>query len=284
MFAGCCHYDSYVIYWHVKSTTRQTFSQVGRWQAPAAGTSSRPCTWRSRHIPRALCGGGALFFDTVPERAVLADWNPRLVRTYRAVRDNPEAVIARLATYPNEKEFFLKMRQKDIDEDSDEDLAAWMIFLNKTGFNGLYRVNRRGGFNDLFGRYKNPKICDADNLRAASERLQGVEILHGDFRDVEHRCKPGDFVYFDPPYVPASNTASFTAYTKNGFNLEDQAELRDLAMRLKEKGVSVLLSNSSVPEVHALYAEGFERIEIFANRAINSNAAKRGKVAEALIW
>lgn len=229
-------------------------------------------------------GGGALFFDTAPERAILADWNPRLVRTYRSVRDNPEAVIARLATYPNEKEFFLRMREQDIDAGSDEDLAAWMIYLNKTGFNGLYRVNRRGGFNVPFGRYKNPKICDADNLRAASERLQGVEILHSDFRGVEERCKPGDFVYFDPPYVPASNTASFTAYTKNGFNLDDQAELRDLAMRLKEKGVSVLLSNSSVPEVHALYAEGFERIEIFANRAINSNAAKRGKVAEALIW
>jgi len=229
-------------------------------------------------------GGGALFFDTAPERAVLADWNPRLVRTYRAVRDNPEAVIARLATYPNEKEFFLKMRERNIDAESDEDLAAWMIYLNKTGFNGLYRVNRRDGFNVPFGRYKNPKICDADNLRAASSRLQNVDILHSDFRAVEDRCEAGDFVYFDPPYVPASNTASFTAYTKNGFNLEDQAELRDLAMRLKEKGVSVLLSNSSVPEVHALYAEGFERIEIFANRAINSNAAKRGKVAEALIW
>jgi len=229
-------------------------------------------------------GGGALFFDTAPEHAVLSDWNPRLVRTYTAVRDNPEGVIERLSNYPNEKSFFLKMRERDIDSDTDEDLAAWMIYLNKTGFNGLYRVNRSGGFNVPFGRYSNPNICDAENLRAASERLQGVEILHSDFRSVEDRCVEGDFVYFDPPYVPASSTASFTAYTKNGFDLDDQAELRDLAWRLKERGVTVLLSNSSVPEVHALYAEGFERIEIFANRAINRDAAKRGKVAEALIW
>ena len=156
--------------------------------------------------------------------------------------------------------------------------------MNRTGFNGLYRVNQKGGFNVPFGRYKNPNICNTVNLRAAAERLAGVEILYTDFRTVEDRVEEGDFVYFDPPYVPASNTASFTAYTKNGFGLADQAELRDLARRLKDKGVSVLLSNSSVPEVHALYAEGFEKIEIFANRAINCNAAKRGKVAEALIW
>ena len=223
-------------------------------------------------------GGGALFFDIAPERAVIADFNLRLVRTYTAVRDHTEAVIDLLSTYPNEKEFYLNMRARDIDNASDEEIAAWMIFLNRTGFNGLYRVNVP------FGRYKNPKICNTEILRAAAERLAGVEILHGDFRSVEDRVEEGDFVYFDPPYVPASNTASFTAYTKNGFGLADQAELRDLARRLKDKGVSVLLSNSSVPEVHALYAEGFEKIEIFANRAINCNAAKRGKVAEALIW
>ena len=243
---------------------------------------SRVPEYGTYHEP--FIGGGALFFDSSPEKAILADYNDRLVRTYRSVRDNPEAVIDRLAGYPNEKSFFLRMRSRDIDKESDEELAAWMIYLNRTGFNGLYRVNQKNGFNVPFGRYKNPKICDAENLRACSKRLQNVEIFHGDFRSVEDRVKPGDFVYFDPPYVPASDTSSFTAYTKKGFNLQDQAELRDLARRLKEKGVSVLLSNSSVPEVHALYAEGFERIEIFANRAINSNAAKRGKVAEALIW
>jgi DNA adenine methylase len=236
----------------------------------------------SYHEP--FIGGGALFFDIAPERAVIADFNLRLVRTYTAVRDHTEAVIDLLSTYPNEKPFYLDMRARDIDKASDEEVAAWMIFLNRTGFNGLYRVNQKGGFNVPFGRYKKPNICNSENLRAAAKRLAGVEILHADFRSVEDRVEEGDFVYFDPPYVPASNTASFTAYTKNGFGLADQSELRDLARRLKEKGVSVLLSNSSVPEVHALYAEGFEKIEIFANRAINCNAAKRGKVAEALIW
>jgi len=244
-----------------------------RSRVPSHGTYHEP-----------FIGGGALFFDIDPDQAVLADFNNRLVRTYTAVRDNPEGVIERLSTYPNEKRFFLSMRQRDIDVECDEELAAWMIYLNRTGFNGLYRVNQKNGFNVPFGRYKNPNICNSENLRACSKRLKDVQILHSDFRSIEERVKPGDFVYFDPPYVPASNTASFTAYTKKGFNLDDQAELRDLAMRLKENGVSVLLSNSSVPEVHALYAEGFERIEIFANRAINSNAAKRGKVAEALIW
>tara|TARA_B100000575_G_scaffold285310_1_gene280440 strand:- start:961 stop:1770 length:810 start_codon:yes stop_codon:yes gene_type:complete len=241
-----------------------------------------PVEFGTYHEP--FIGGGALFFDTAPEQAVIADYNLRLVRTYRAVRDNPDAVIERLKNYPNDKEFFLALRAQDIDCASDDELAAWMIYLNRTGFNGLYRVNRKGGFNVPFGRYKNPKICDADNLYGVAKRLESVEILHADFRSVEDRARPGDFVYFDPPYVPASNTASFTAYTKNGFGLDDQAELRDLARRLKDKGVAVLLSNSSVPEVHALYAEGFETIEIFANRAINCNAAKRGKVAEALIW
>ena len=241
-----------------------------------------PADHGTYHEP--FIGGGALFFDIAPERAVIADFNLRLVRTYTAVRDNVEAVIDLLSTYPNEKPFYLDMRARDIDQASDEEIAAWMIFLNRTGFNGLYRVNQKGGFNVPFGRYKNPNICNVENLRAASNRLAGVEIFHSDFRSVEDRVTEGDFVYFDPPYVPASTTASFTAYTKNGFDLADQAELRDLARRLKEKGVSVLLSNSSVPEVHALYAEGFEKIEIFANRAINCNAAKRGKVAEALFW
>ena len=241
-----------------------------------------PDHYGTYHEP--FIGGGALFFDQLPTSAILSDLNLRLVRTYRAVRDVPEDVIHELSQCRNEKEFYLSMRERDIDQASDAELAAWMIYLNKTGFNGLYRVNKKGGFNVPFGYYKNPKFCDAENIRLCSERLQGIEILHTDFRTVLERAKRGDFVYFDPPYVPASDTASFTAYTKKGFNLQDQAELRDLARRLKEKGVSVLLSNSSVPEVHALYADGFERIEIFANRAINSNAAKRGKVAEALIW
>jgi DNA adenine methylase len=229
-------------------------------------------------------GGGALFFKLQPERAVLADLNERLVRTYRAVRDDVESVILALQECKNDKDFYLRTRARDIDAASNVELAAWFIFLNKTGFNGLYRVNKKGKFNVPFGAYKNPLICDVDNLRACSQALAGVKILHTDFRHVEEMTEPGDFVYFDPPYVPLSATASFTSYTRDGFTIEDQTELRDIAKALKHKRVHVLLSNSSTAVVHELYAEGFERKEVYATRAINSDGAKRGKVAEALIW
>ncbi|MAY82263.1 MAG: hypothetical protein CL930_15965 [Deltaproteobacteria bacterium] len=241
-----------------------------------------PDHYGTYHEP--FIGGGALFFDQLPKSAILSDLNLRLVRTYRAVRDVPEDVIHELSQCRNEKEFYLSMRERDIDQASDAELAAWMIYLNKTGFNGLYRVNKKGGFNVPFGYYKNPKFCDAENIRLCSERLQGIEILHTDFRTVLERAKRGDFVYFDPPYVPVSSTASFTSYTSGGFTLDDQAELRDLALQLKKKGVTVLLSNSSVPAVHDLYAKGFEFINVWASRAINCHGAKRGKIAEALIW
>jgi DNA adenine methylase len=229
-------------------------------------------------------GGGALYYRVHPDRAVLSDLNDRLVRTYRTVRDEVEPLIDRLATFPNDRDFFLEMRARDIDAEGDVAIAAWMIFLNKTGFNGLYRVNKKGRFNVPFGKYKNPLICDAPNLRRCSEMLEDVDIRHADFRTVEDRAKPNDFVYFDPPYVPVSASASFTSYTRDGFTLEDQQALRDLALRLKDRGVHVLLSNASVPKVHELYADGFERIEVYAARAINCDGAKRGKVAEALIW
>ena len=237
---------------------------------------------RTYHEP--FLGGGALFFKLQPDRAVLSDLNERLVRTYRAVRDDVEAVIGALSECRNDKDFYLRTRARDIDAAGDVAVAAWFIYLNKTGFNGLYRVNKKGQFNVPFGGYKNPMICDADNLRACSEVLQGVKILHTDFRHVEEMTEPGDFVYFDPPYVPLSTTASFTSYTRDGFTLEDQTELRDMARNLKHKRVHVLLSNSSVPVIHELYAEGFEQREVYASRAINSDATKRGKVAEALIW
>jgi len=241
-----------------------------------------PETHGAYHEP--FLGGGALYYRLAPTTAVLSDLNDRLVRTYQAIRDDPEAVVDLLKTYPNDKAFYLQMRARDIDVEEDAVLASWMIYLNKTGFNGLYRVNKQGGFNVPFGKYNNPLICDSDNLRRCSEILQSVDILHTDFRSVEERAVPGDFVYFDPPYVPVSTTASFTSYTRDGFTLEDQQALRDLALRLKSQGVHVLLSNASVPTVHELYADGFERIDVYASRAINCNGAKRGKVAEALIW
>ena len=167
--------------------------------------------------------------------------------------------------------------------EDDADVAAWFIYLNKTGFNGLYRVNRKGNFNVPIGRYKDPRVCDTENLRACHRVLQGAEIRYEGFDAVLDRAEAGDFVYFDPPYVPASATASFTSYTKHGFDISDQLRLADVARKLKEKGVSVILSNSDTPPVRKMYQRGFTRRQVMMTRAINSKASARGAVPELII-
>ena len=226
-------------------------------------------------------GGGAMFFALQPQRAVLSDNNERLVRTYAAIRDEVALVIALLESYPHDKDFFLRLRRSYIDLGTDPEVAAWLLYLNRTCFNGLYRVNRRNEFNVPFGRYANPTICDAARLRACSTALQGIELACADFEGVAVRASPGDFVYFDPPYLPLSKTSSFTSYTADGFGLVEHRRLRDLALDLKARGVHVLISNSSAPAIEELYADAaFKVARIEANRAINSNASGRGKIAE----
>ncbi len=228
-------------------------------------------------------GGGALFFALRPRKAVLADVNERLIRTYKGVRDNVDEVIRLLRGYPHTPTFFYRFRERNVDGKSDAEVAAWFIYLNKTGFNGLYRVNRDNGFNVPFGRYAHPNICDEPTLRACSEALAGTELLVKDFEAVVAKAKRGDFVYFDPPYVPLSTTSSFTSYTSSGFGEAEQTRLRDTAKRLKKRGVHVLLSNSSAPFVRYLYAEGFDLIEVSATRVVNSKATARGAIVELLI-
>lgn len=240
-----------------------------------------PVQFGTYHEP--FVGSGALFFTLKPHGAVLYDTNLRLIRTWRAIRDDVEAVITRLGSYSYDKEFFLEMRKRDIDRESDAEVAAWFIYLNRTAYNGLYRVNRRNVFNVPFGRYSNPMICDADNLRACSKMLQGVKLLNADFADVLELAEYGDFVYFDPPYVPLSPTSSFTSYTTNGFGLEDHVRLRDVALALKRRGVSVMVSNSSTSFVRDLYANGFEIIEVLAPRSIGCKASSRGAATEVII-
>jgi len=230
-------------------------------------------------------GGGALYFHLKPSRAFLSDNNPRLVRAYKGVRDQVEDVIAELDEKDNNKESFLRERARDIDsEHSDAAVAAWLIYLNKAGFNGLYRVNKRNLFNVPYGKNPRANICDPENLGAVSKLLTGASVAHEDFSTVLDRAEPGDFVYFDPPYVPLSATANFTSYTQNKFGDDDQKRLRDTALELKARGVHVLLSNSSADRVEELYADGFEKRRVQVPRKINSNAAKRGPVAELLIW
>jgi DNA adenine methylase len=228
-------------------------------------------------------GGGALFFELRPRSAILADINHRLIRTYRAVRDDVDGVIRLLRGYPNDAAFFNSMRDVDIDSRTDVEVAAWFIYLNRTGFNGLYRVNRSGQFNVPFGWYNRPTICDERTLRDCSTALTTARLIVGDFQHVVAGAKRADFVYFDPPYIPISRTASFTSYAANGFGHNDHIRLRDVALSLKRRGVSVLLSNSSSPVARKLYAHGFEAIEVSARRSVNCDGGGRGPVTELVV-
>jgi DNA adenine methylase len=241
-----------------------------------------PKQFGAYHEP--FVGGGALFFHLAPPKAVLSDNNTRLVRAYRGVRDGVERVIRLLRSYPHDKDFFLAFREHDIDRDSDAEVAAWLIYLNKTGYNGLYRVNSQNRFNVPFGRYTDPTICDEDALRACSRTLADADLpLDEDFSFVLHRAKKGDFVYFDPPYVPLSASSSFTSYTSDGFGMAEHEKLRDVALDLKRRGVSVVVSNSSAPAVVDLYAKGFTIERVAAQRAVNSKGSGRGPVTELII-
>ena len=239
-------------------------------------------------------GGGALFFAVQPAWAALSDSNHSLMATYRAIRDEVDRVIVELKAHAklhSEKHYYevrARFGRGFADHKNMAWLAAALIYMNRTGFNGLYRTNRAGYFNVPFGRYANPTICDEERLRVCSKALRRCCGLDGrlasaDFEEVEKRVEQGDFVYFDPPYVPLSATASFTAYGKDGFGDADQVRLRDLALRLKRRGVVVVLSNSSAPRVRDLYKRGFKVTEVDARRAVNSVASKRGAVKELII-
>ncbi|HEV3059705.1 MAG TPA: DNA adenine methylase [Vicinamibacterales bacterium] len=236
-------------------------------------------------------GGGALFFNTRPRHATLSDTNRRLIRTYLAVKNDVDAVITGLRIYADgyarclatgtAEQLYYHVRGIEPDTMSDADLAAWFIFLNKTNFNGIYRVNKAGKMNTPYGHRKNPLICDETTLRACSEALQRATIVHRDFR--ETNLPPTSFCYFDCPYAPLSATSDFTSYTAEGFTAQDQKDLRDLALRLKSRGVYVLLSNSSAPLIRELYKDGFEIREVQARRNVNADASGRGAVTELMI-
>lgn len=226
-------------------------------------------------------GGGALFFRLRPSKAVLADSNHDLMNCYRVVRDNVEALIRELEDYPYSEEFFYQLRSQSF---SDPVLmAARMIYLNRTCFNGLYRVNRQGQFNVPFGRYKNPVICDAERLRAASRALQGVQLICADYKEtLETYARPGDFIYIDPPYHPISKYSDFKRYTAEQFYADDQRELASLVRNLVNRGCHVLVSNSYTDFILDLY-EGFQVIEVTARRNINKDPNKRSGVKEVII-
>ncbi len=230
-------------------------------------------------------GGGAVFFDLLPEHAELSDLNRELVIAYNVIKNNIDELIELLRQHRYNKEYYLDIRAKNIDELQDIEIASRFIFLNKTGFNGLYRVNRKGQFNVPFGRYNNPVICDEENLRRVSKALQNVTIKHQDYSSVLKSAKKGDFIYFDPPYYPLSQTSSFTAYTSEKFLEREQIELRNAFIALHKRGCYVMLSNSDTPFINDLYAniDGVTIHKIIAGRAINSKGSRRGKITEVLV-
>lgn len=230
-------------------------------------------------------GGGAVFFDLLPERAELSDLNRELVITYNVIKNNINELIFSLKQHIYDKEYYLEVRAKNVNELSDIEVASRFIFLNRTGFNGLYRVNKKGQFNVPFGRYSNPVICDEENLRRVSKELQNVIIKHQDYKSVLKNAQKGDFIYFDPPYYPLNRTSSFTAYISESFLEKEQTELRDTFVELHKRGCYVMLSNSDTPFINDLYSEidGATIHKITAGRAINSKGSGRGKITEVLV-
>jgi DNA adenine methylase len=234
-------------------------------------------------------GGGAVFFNlfntqriTTNTPVFLIDSNEELINCYLAIKDNAEKIIAILNSgkYRNNKKVFYNIRAEE--PKNSYERAARIIYLNKTCFNGLYRVNSKGKFNVPFGNYKNPTICDKDNLLAVSSALKKVNILLGDFDRCLDYAKKGDFVYFDPPYQPLNHTSSFTSYTKNSFGVKDQERLRDVFKKLDKKRCNVMLSNSDTKFIRKLY-KGYRIEKVYAKRAINCKPSGRGEITELVV-
>lgn len=232
-------------------------------------------------------GGGAVFFDLLPEKAYLSDMNFDLVTTYNVIKNDVESLILSLKNRTVSKEYFLEVRAQKVSELTPLEIASRFIYLNRTCFNGMYRVNSKGEFNVPFGDNKNPLICDEVNLRKVSKALQNVEIKHQDYKETVKNAKKGDFVYLDPPYHPMSQTASFTSYTKEAFGPKEQVELRDMFLELHKKGCFVMLSNSNADFINEIYGElnshGVTVHKVEAGRSINSKGDGRGKIKEVLV-
>jgi DNA adenine methylase len=229
-------------------------------------------------------GGGAVFFALAAagrfRRAVIGDRNPDLLCVYRALQKDAESVIGALSELEYSESEYYRVRASKPRALARR--AARVIYLNKTGYNGLYRVNRSGEFNVPFGRYENPTICDAQNLRAVAQALSSVEIVESDFAASCMRARPGDALYLDPPYVPLSRTANFTAYDRHPFDLGEHARLAEAFASLLERGVDAVLSNSDTPETRALYRK-FQIARVLVARPINSRTSGRGRIPEILV-
>lgn len=236
-------------------------------------------------------GGGAVLFDIQPRKAIINDYNEELINVYKTVRDNLDEVLNKLRVHEekNSKDYYYEIRSLDRSIEfvnlSNVDRVARMLYLNRTCYNGLYRVNSTGYFNVPFGKHKNPNIVNEDTLRVVSKYLtdNDVRILSGDYKKVLRGLDKDSFVYLDPPYMPISKTSVFTAYTEGGgFRYSDQVELKNECDILTKKGIRFLQSNSDCEEIRELYKD-YKIKTVKAKRCINSVATKRGEINELLI-
>jgi DNA adenine methylase len=240
-------------------------------------------------------GAGALLFELQPKIAIINDINSELINCFRVIKDYPKQLIIALSWFFNTEEDYYNIRDWDRSKIWSDPLAAGMdfirraartIYLNKTCFNGLYRVNSKGQFNVAYGKYEAKFKPDEENILAVSKYLNEsqVTILNGDFEAAVKDAQEGDFVYFDPPYDPVSETANFTSYTRDGFGKDEQVRLCNLIGDLTKRGVNVMASNAYTPFITGLYDHyDFNLFEVQAKRAINSKGSKRGSVSEVII-
>lgn len=233
-------------------------------------------------------GGGAVLFDLQPTNAIINDINPELINLYKVIKNNPQKLIELLKTYTNDEDTYYKIRNLDRNDSykntDNIEKAARFIYLNRTCFNGLYRVNSKGQNNVPYGKYKNPLICDENNIKNCASYLSNnnIEITNLDFNDVLKKAKENDFIYLDPPYDPLTETSSFTSYSKEGFTKLDQERLKKQLDKLNDKKIKFLLSNSSTEFIKELYKD-YTIIEVNAKRNIASTTTGRKPVKEVLI-
>jgi DNA adenine methylase len=243
-----------------------------------------------KHYFEPFVGGGALIFSLCPHNSpIINDLNEELINVYRVVKNHPKELLESLSHHLNTEEYFYTIRNIDRTDGWQKELgeierASRVIYLNKTCFNGLFRMNKRGHFNTPYGRYANPTYSDHNKIYAVSRFLNNsdVGILCGDFSDAVCKASAGDLVYFDPPYDPLSETSSFTSYAKEDFLRKDQERLKKQCDILTAKGVYVVLSNSATEFIKTLYSD-YNITVVGATRMINSNAEARGKVNEVIV-
>lgn len=248
-----------------------------------------PKDYKNRVFHEPFLGGGALFYTVQPKHGSLNDINEKLMTFYRVVRDYPNELINEVSKYEYSREIFNNLRKKFNGSNlSDIEKSAIFLYLNKTCYNGMFRVNLKGQFNSAFGRYsnplRNPIIVSEERIIYLNSLLQGINIFNLDFSYIEKYAKKNDLVYFDPPYQPISLTANFTSYSSAGFTINDQIRLRDICLNLNEKGVLFVQSNSYEKKIIDLYqSTDFQLYEIQVYRGIGSNTISRKKIKEILI-